>query len=85
MKVSGGDLRLETGSRVIETPSPANLRPRTADKKASEFRTGKKDWRAKLAGNKARDRVVNRMLCQNGWRVVRIWEHELRTRMNAEG
>ena len=41
------------------------------------LRTGKKYWRAKLAGNKARDRVVNRMLRRHGWRVVRIWEHEL--------
>jgi DNA mismatch endonuclease (patch repair protein) len=34
-------------------------------------------WKKKLAGNKTRDRVVNRMLRRAGWRVVRIWEHEL--------
>jgi DNA mismatch endonuclease (patch repair protein) len=34
-------------------------------------------WRRKLAGNKTRDRVVNRVLRREGWRVVRIWEHEL--------
>ncbi len=34
-------------------------------------------WKAKLTGNKARDRVVNRTLRREGWRVVRIWEHEL--------
>jgi G:T-mismatch repair DNA endonuclease (very short patch repair protein) len=34
-------------------------------------------WRRKLAGNKTRDRVVNRALRRAGWRVVRIWEHEL--------
>jgi DNA mismatch endonuclease (patch repair protein) len=31
-------------------------------------------WRKKLAGNRARDRRVNRTLRRAGWRVVRIWE-----------
>jgi DNA mismatch endonuclease (patch repair protein) len=35
-------------------------------------------WLKKFAANKARDRRVNRMLRREGWRVVRIWEHELR-------
>ena len=47
-------------------------------------RTGKEYWRAKLAGNKARDRAVNRMLRRHGWHVVRIWEHELKKRMKDE-
>jgi DNA mismatch endonuclease (patch repair protein) len=34
-------------------------------------------WRKKLAANKARDRMVNRTLRAQGWRVLRIWEHEL--------
>jgi DNA mismatch endonuclease, patch repair protein len=34
-------------------------------------------WAKKLAGNQARDRAVNRELQRQGWRVVRIWEHEL--------
>ena len=34
-------------------------------------------WRKKLAANKARDRRVNRALRRTGWRVVRVWEHEL--------
>jgi DNA mismatch endonuclease (patch repair protein) len=34
-------------------------------------------WRRKLARNKSRDRVVNRTLRTLGWRVVRIWQHEL--------
>jgi DNA mismatch endonuclease (patch repair protein) len=41
-------------------------------------RTGKRFWRAKLAANRARDRRVNRALRRAGWRVVRLWEHELR-------
>ena len=34
-------------------------------------------WRRKFAANKARDRLVNRALRSNGWRVLRVWEHEL--------
>jgi DNA mismatch endonuclease (patch repair protein) len=34
-------------------------------------------WKKKLAGNQLRDRVVNRTLRKKGWRVVRIWEHDL--------
>ena len=38
-------------------------------------------WMKKLTGNKGRDRLVTRALRQGGWRVLRIWEHEL-TRKN---
>jgi len=34
-------------------------------------------WRAKLEGNSRRDRLVVRTLRRQGWRVVRVWEHEL--------
>jgi DNA mismatch endonuclease (patch repair protein) len=34
-------------------------------------------WAAKLETNKARDRRVNRELKAKGWRVVRVWEHDL--------
>ena len=34
-------------------------------------------WRKKFAANQARDRLVTRTLRRAGWRVVRIWEHEL--------
>lgn len=37
-------------------------------------------WKEKLAANKARDRRVNRVLRSDGWRVVRIWEHDLAKR-----
>jgi DNA mismatch endonuclease (patch repair protein) len=39
-------------------------------------------WLKKLTGNKGRDRLVTRALRQSGWRVLRIWEHEL-ARRNA--
>ena len=34
-------------------------------------------WRKKFARNIARDRLVTRTLRREGWRVLRIWEHEL--------
>ena len=34
-------------------------------------------WKKKFARNIARDRLVNRALRRTGWRVLRIWEHEL--------
>jgi len=34
-------------------------------------------WSQKFARNKARDRKVGRLLREDGWRVVRIWEHEI--------
>jgi DNA mismatch endonuclease (patch repair protein) len=37
-------------------------------------------WKKKMAANKARDRQVNRTLRNAGWRVVRIWEHDLARR-----
>jgi DNA mismatch endonuclease (patch repair protein) len=40
----------------------------------------KEFWRRKLAGNKTRDWVVNRVLRRAGWRVIRIWECDLRMR-----
>ncbi len=37
-------------------------------------------WKAKLERNVERDREVNRELRRRGWRVVRVWEHELTRR-----
>ena len=34
-------------------------------------------WKNKFARNKARDVLVTRTLRRAGWRVFRIWEHEL--------
>lgn len=33
-------------------------------------------WREKLAANQARDRDTDRVLEEQGWAVVRVWEHE---------
>jgi len=39
-----------------------------------------KFWRDKISTNRARDRKVNRTLRSMGWKVVRVWEHELKRR-----
>ena len=40
-------------------------------------------WRKKFAANKARDGLVTRTLRKKGWRVLRIWEHELARKNEA--
>lgn len=40
-------------------------------------------WRTKIARNKARDNEVNRLLRAKGWKVMRIWEHELSRKNSA--
>jgi len=40
-------------------------------------------WEKKLSGNKTRDRFVNRQLRKNGWKAVRIWEHDIAKRSDA--
>jgi DNA mismatch endonuclease (patch repair protein) len=34
-------------------------------------------WPAKIAGNRRRDEDTDQILVAAGWRVVRIWEHEV--------
>src|ERR1051326_6480312 len=34
-------------------------------------------WTKKIQANRRRDRLVNRTLKQQGWRVFRVWESEL--------
>ncbi|MBI3208722.1 MAG: very short patch repair endonuclease [Candidatus Solibacter usitatus] len=45
-----------------------------------------KYWKLKIAGNMKRDRTNTHVLKQDGWNVVRIWEHSLkRTPMKCLG
>jgi DNA mismatch endonuclease (patch repair protein) len=46
-------------------------------KHATQPKTNAAFWRRKLARNQERDREVGRLLRARGWRVMRIWEHEL--------
>ena len=34
-------------------------------------------WQNKLQGNSKRDRQVNLRLRKDGWRILRVWQHEL--------
>lgn len=40
--------------------------------------TNRAFWRKKLAKNRARDLLVNQTLRKEGWKVLRIWQHELK-------
>jgi DNA mismatch endonuclease (patch repair protein) len=40
-----------------------------------------KFWRAKILRNVARDKQVDRSLARLGWKVMRVWEHEIRFNM----
>jgi len=44
---------------------------------ATQPKQNAKFWREKIARNQARDHVVTRTLRARGWRVLRLWEHEL--------
>jgi len=41
-------------------------------------KTNPEEWLSKIAGNKRRDRRVNRQLRKMGWSVLRVWECQLR-------
>ena len=40
--------------------------------------TNRAFWKAKIQSNRLRDRRVANRLKRIGWKVIRIWEHELR-------
>ncbi len=40
-------------------------------------------WERKYKVNRQRDRLVNQTLRAKGWRVVRVWEHELQKKPEA--
>ncbi|MDE0518092.1 MAG: very short patch repair endonuclease [Bdellovibrionales bacterium] len=35
-------------------------------------------WKQKISGNKKRDKRINRQLKKEGWKVIRIWEHDIK-------
>ena len=43
-------------------------------------KSNRKFWDAKIGRNHERDRIVSHELRRLGWRVVRIWEHDLARR-----
>jgi len=45
--------------------------------KQQEIRRNRVFWVPKILGNIRRDRLVNRSLRQEGWTVLRFWEHQI--------
>jgi len=39
-------------------------------------------WNKKIKDNLIRDKEVNKSLKKNGWKILRVWEHELREKPN---
>jgi len=39
-------------------------------------------WKAKIEGNRCRDRQVNAVLRKSGWKIIRIWEHNLNNNLS---
>jgi DNA mismatch endonuclease, patch repair protein len=49
-------------------------------KHATKPQNNRAFWRRKFSANRARDALVTRTLKRAGWRVLRVWEHELAKR-----
>ena len=43
-----------------------------------KFKTNNEFWEHKITRNIERDAKVNNLLTQNGWRVLRFWDHEIK-------
>jgi len=41
-------------------------------------------WKEKIEKNKSRDIKVNQTFINRGWRLIRIWEHDLKRPINLE-
>lgn len=46
--------------------------------------TNKDYWKSKIEGNKKRDKKVNQELKHNRWKVLRIWEHEIKSKRTID-
>lgn len=40
--------------------------------------SNKKYWKNKIGRNKNRDQQVNKYYKQKGWKIIRIWEHDIK-------
>mgnify|MGYP003382211247 CR=1 FL=1 len=45
--------------------------------------TNRDYWREKIEGNKVRDRLVNKELRKRGWTVMRLWEYDIKHRLEV--
>jgi DNA mismatch endonuclease (patch repair protein) len=48
------------------------------------FPTGREFWDAKIRRTQERDQRYTAALEESGWRVVRVWEHDVRTKARRE-
>jgi DNA mismatch endonuclease, patch repair protein len=64
--------------------NPAEWERRGFSSMEAQFPAEKRDrWTAKLRGNIERDRQVTATLAAQGWRVIRVWESEVRADLDA--
>ena len=47
-------------------------------------RTNTRFWELKINGNVKRDKKINCVLKKQGWKVVRIWEHDINKKKNLK-
>ena len=52
-------------------------------KHATKPKNNRPFWQRKLSANKQRDVLVTQTLRRGGWRVLRVWEHELARKNQA--
>lgn len=52
------------------------------DKEKHRIKTNQEFWWKKIEGNQERDRVVNKYLVDNGWKVIRFWSQDVRKKLN---
>ncbi len=48
------------------------------DERKHDHKTNKEFWYKKIERNIERDKEVNNMLKEMGWKVIRFWEHEIK-------
>lgn len=48
------------------------------EEKKLEHKSNKEFWYKKIERNIERDKEVNNMLKEMGWKVIRFWEHEIK-------
>jgi len=60
--------------------NPAEWERRGFDSMEAQFPAPKRgEWVSKLSRNVERDAEVNAVLASEGWRVIRVWESEIRS------
>lgn len=52
------------------------------EKHGSMPQTREKFWRVKIKRNKERDKEVNKYYRKAGWKIMRVWEHDIKKNLN---